>query len=345
MKKIILNIAFAMGTILLLSQCKKDETNLPVSNLKVSFDSTGGSAVADMAVPAGTPFAAPPAPTKANLTFGAWCTEAQIVEKAEGKPDKIKPGKAFDFKGVIQKNITLYARWDAQVTLNGNGGKWDKEETSKSQFPILDPTVTKEPKVLPVQTGKRVKGWSTKADGSAPYTFGQTLTQNIELFAIWEDSSVTEGDFIFDKLTATITGLSAAGLAKTSLVAPSAIQGFTITNIFLSETATLSSTIVSSSTITSIDLSATEIKTLKAGSFPNKLDKLATLLLPKSLESIEDKVFDGLKVTDLTLKSNKPPKVGTKNGLDVSTLTIRTPAGYLGFYEEDAFWKTAKTKL
>ncbi|WP_066648721.1 InlB B-repeat-containing protein [Christensenella timonensis] len=78
------------------------ENPAPVVTYTVTFDSRGGSAVAPITnIPAGSTINAPADPTREGYTFDGWFTDEAATQK-------------WDFaSGVVNGNMTLYARWNA----------------------------------------------------------------------------------------------------------------------------------------------------------------------------------------------------------------------------------------
>ncbi|PYE60859.1 putative repeat protein (TIGR02543 family), partial [Aneurinibacillus soli] len=69
----------------------------------VTFNSNGGSTVANQTVAHGGTASEPTAPTKAGNTFGGWYSDAGLTN-------------AFAFTTVITENTTLYAKWTTSIT-------------------------------------------------------------------------------------------------------------------------------------------------------------------------------------------------------------------------------------
>ena len=67
---------------------------------EVTFETNGGSEVESVFVEKGGTIEMPAAPTKDGYTFGGWYTDEALTEE-------------FDFTSVINENLTLYAKWEA----------------------------------------------------------------------------------------------------------------------------------------------------------------------------------------------------------------------------------------
>ncbi len=79
----------------------KEKATIPAlgENLTVSFDSMGGSAVADKQVSNGGKLELPTDPTRAGYDFAGWYTSADLAEK-------------WMAESYVYGNMTLYAKWD-----------------------------------------------------------------------------------------------------------------------------------------------------------------------------------------------------------------------------------------
>ncbi len=90
---------------------------------KVTFNSNGGSSVAQQTVLHGKTATRPADPTKSGLAFGGWYTDKNLT-------------KEFDFATKITSNITLYARWgesiaEAEIVLGESLSYVGKEQTQE----------------------------------------------------------------------------------------------------------------------------------------------------------------------------------------------------------------------
>ena len=83
----------------------------------VMFDSNGGSAVKSIIVSNGKAITEPKDPTKDNYVFAGWYTDKELTSE-------------YDFNKPVIKDITLYAKWEAEatVTVMLDDNAWDKFE-------------------------------------------------------------------------------------------------------------------------------------------------------------------------------------------------------------------------
>lgn len=134
----------------------------------VSFNSNGGTAVADQTVEEGAVAMAPPAPTKLGHTFDGWYSDSALTI-------------AYGFTAPVTEGITLYANWKLNsytVSFNSNGGS-----TVNSQ-PVNYGGTAAIP-VAPTWAGYVFKGWHTDLAGTNAYDFAAAVTANLTLYAKW----------------------------------------------------------------------------------------------------------------------------------------------------------------
>lgn len=141
---------------------------------KVTFDTTGGSAVETQLVGDGEAALIPAAPTREGYTFAGW---------SASKSD----GNAYVFSTPVTRDVTLYAQWTPNtytVTFNSNGGTLVTSATVKYGQTVTKPTD-------PTLDGKVFVGWTTDAAGTRPYGFGTPVTGDLTLYAKWADDGET----------------------------------------------------------------------------------------------------------------------------------------------------------
>jgi uncharacterized repeat protein (TIGR02543 family) len=140
----------------------------------ITFNSNGGSAVADITQDYGSAVTAPTAPTKAGYTFVGWCSDSGLTAP-------------YTFTTMPASNITLYAKWTASshtITFNSNGGSAVADITQDVGSAVTAPTA-------PTKTGYTFAGWYSDAELSLPYTFTTMPASNITLYADWTVDSHT----------------------------------------------------------------------------------------------------------------------------------------------------------
>ena len=154
---------------------KKDDA----PTYKVTFDTAGGSAVDPYNLHEGDKIARPANdPTKAMFRFGNWYADKDhtVIFLFDSKMP------AYD--------ITIYAGWIPEysilITFNANGGLFEDGAAAKEK--VIDKggavtAISEEPKY----EGYIFAGWGLSADGTNPYSFGQSENDNVTLYAIWTD--------------------------------------------------------------------------------------------------------------------------------------------------------------
>ena len=141
----------------------------------LTFNSEGGSAVADVSGLDGATVTLPAAPIFPGYTFTGWNTSS------DGSGTNYAAGATYSLTG----SITLYAQWTPNatdtLTFNSEGGSGVGDVSG------LDGTTVTLP-AAPILSGYTFHGWNTAADGSGTnYAAGSTytLTGSIPLYAQW----------------------------------------------------------------------------------------------------------------------------------------------------------------
>ncbi len=147
----------------------------------VSFETSGGSAVADITgVFENALITAPSNPTRDGYTFEGWYKEAELVNLWNFATD------------AVTANTTLYAKWEEipavkfTVTFESNGGT------------MIDPVVIGEGLVIPepatpVKDGFVFVGWFKEVELTNLWDFDvDIVTANITLYAKWDEILPTE---------------------------------------------------------------------------------------------------------------------------------------------------------
>lgn len=108
MKKIIIPF-ITLVLMLSLFGCESSDTGSGPSGYKVTFNSTGGSAVAAQNVADGSAVTEPADPAKNYFVFSGWYTEEACINP-------------WDFStGTVTASITLYAKWEDQYAIGDTG--------------------------------------------------------------------------------------------------------------------------------------------------------------------------------------------------------------------------------
>ncbi len=198
--------------------------NDDVTRFTVTFDAVGGSPIPEnQTVEAGGTVTAPATnPAKSGYVFMSWCLNG--VETA------------YNFNTPVTNNITLYAKWKEeatveywQVTWNLNGGTWPSSGDNHASQVVKGGTLS-EPNA-PVKSNYTLEGWYKESDltnkVSFPYDVS-AITDHFTLYAKWatveNPSSVKHNISSATEWNAAIAAVNAAGNNKT--------HTFTITKSF-----------------------------------------------------------------------------------------------------------------
>ena len=149
---------------------KQEDTT---TSYTVTFESNGGSAVAQASVESGGKVIKPTDPTKADNTFQGWYKESNFVT-------------AWDFTtDTVSQNITLYAKWESAglfVYFNANGGtgsfasiQFNPGETKA--LPFMDTQITR--------TGYKFISWNTVADRAGGTEYRQQANVKLDPYCQW----------------------------------------------------------------------------------------------------------------------------------------------------------------
>ena len=167
----ILKTVFVVLFVFILTGCKGDEEATTKDAYIVSFNSNGGSEVAEVEVKAGEYLKKPNDPEKEGYTFIEWQLN----------------GRRFNFSSPIKDDITLKAKWE----LTGTGDQtvteytvfFDSDGGSKTEnVKVKSGTKVNKPKD-PTRTGYTFVEW--QLNGKA-YDFDDAVNADIELVAKWK---------------------------------------------------------------------------------------------------------------------------------------------------------------
>jgi uncharacterized repeat protein (TIGR02543 family) len=142
------------------------------SNCWVTFNSNGGSAVAQQEIAPGGRITQPAASTRTGYTFSGWYSDSALTT-------------AWDFNRIVSSdNITLYAKWTPivyTITYHLNGGVQNPD--NPDTYTIETPTITF---ATPTKPGGIFMGWFTDAEFISQMTqVPQGSIGNLVLYAKW----------------------------------------------------------------------------------------------------------------------------------------------------------------
>jgi uncharacterized repeat protein (TIGR02543 family) len=159
------------------SSCGDDDDKKNPGEFTVSFNSNGGSDVADQKVVESGKATKPANPTKDGFTFVAWYKDNNTF------------ANEWNFATeVVTADVTLFAKWedivpDFTVTFNSNGGSEVSEQTVAKGDKAIKPTPD------PTKDDNTFEGWFTDNNTfENEWNFAvNTVTANVTLFAKWEE--------------------------------------------------------------------------------------------------------------------------------------------------------------
>ncbi|HEX2951626.1 MAG TPA: InlB B-repeat-containing protein [Armatimonadota bacterium] len=147
-----------------------------INKYKVSFESLGGSSVADQTVEYNTAANAPDPPQKAGYAFMGWYSNEAYTNKWDFSADKVK------------SNMTLYAKWSLNkytVSFVSRGG------SNTSNQEVYYGSTAEQP-ATPSRTGYSFTGWFKEDTCANPWNFEHDLVQgDTALYAGWSINTYT----------------------------------------------------------------------------------------------------------------------------------------------------------
>jgi|GEM_PF-3003177 len=165
---------------------------LPQVTFTVTFNSNGGSAVANVTAGQGTTISAPTAPTRAGYTFDGWYKEASLTTPWNFATD------------TVTAQTTLYAKWVAIVTYTvtfdpNNGSNTFTQTITQGGFATA-PTA-------PVKPGYQFTNWQTTVGTVWNFTTN-AVNANLTLIAQYDIITYTITYVIPEEAELSMTGIT-----------------------------------------------------------------------------------------------------------------------------------------
>ena len=136
----------------------------------VTFVSNGGSSVAKQTVAYDGKAVRPADPAQDGFVFAGWYSDKALA-------------KAYDFNSAVKSDLTLYAKWEREVThtvtFDPNGGSAVEAQTVRSGAKASRPAD-------PAKSGFVFAGWYTDAALTEAYDFDSAVKSDLTLYAKWE---------------------------------------------------------------------------------------------------------------------------------------------------------------
>ena len=154
-----------------------------INRYTVTFDSDGGSAVAEQSVVYNGTATMPEQPTRTGYTFVGWYNN----------------DTEYEFSTPITKNLTLTAKWEAiqyTVNFNANGGEGSLASQTFT-YDVAKELTNNNSSIH--RTGYTFLGWATEkgsnsvaySDGASVINLASTNDKTVELFAVWQINTYT----------------------------------------------------------------------------------------------------------------------------------------------------------
>ncbi len=140
---------------------------------EITFDSNGGTAVADQLIHEGNQVVEPTAPTKASYAFDCWCSDIGLTTP-------------YVFSTPVYADMTLYAKWKPlyTVTFDSVGGSAVAPQAVPDGDMATIPT-------SPTKALYVFDGWYKEASYVTLYDFTDPVTSSFTLYAKWKDAPIT----------------------------------------------------------------------------------------------------------------------------------------------------------
>ena len=142
----------------------------------VTFNTNGGSLIAEEEVYDGEKLEKPEDPTKENNEFGGWYTDADLENE-------------YDFNNPVTTNLDLYAKWNVNetipekhtVTFVTNGGSTIEPIEVDHNTAVTKPAD-------PTRDNYTFNGWYSDELLTQPYDFATIVETDITLYAMWTEN-------------------------------------------------------------------------------------------------------------------------------------------------------------
>ena len=174
----------------------------------VSFNSNGGSVLADCKISSGQPLSKPANPIKSGYIFAGWYIDAGLRT-------------LYDFESLVRKDLVLYARWNVDsgsivekkytIAFDSDGG------TDVDNIEVVEGYAATAPKA-PTKEGYTFGGWYIDITDEFAFDFATPIIRDYRLVAKWlENHTVKFYDYSGNLIKTQIVG---NGLSATAPVTP-----------------------------------------------------------------------------------------------------------------------------
>lgn len=168
-----------------LNQPEQQQPTPTVEKYVVSFNTNGGSYIANQTIEAGNKAVRPTDPTRTGYTFDGWYSDSELKT-------------VFDFDSPINTNVIVYAKWVANnseqptstpvaknkymVSFDTNGGSYVSAQFVESGDKAIRPTD-------PTKSGYTFAGWYTDSALNTNFNFDSAINTNTIVYAKWTANS------------------------------------------------------------------------------------------------------------------------------------------------------------
>ena len=146
----------------------------------VTFDSNGGTEIANQTVSYGRTATMPKNPTKNGYEFLGWFADKEFNE-------------IYRFSTPVIKDTTIYAKWKSNGTAESYIVTFDSNGGSKITSQTIETGKTATMPKNPTKSGYEFLGWFADDDFDKVYRFSTPVTEDITIYAKWKSKSHSSG--------------------------------------------------------------------------------------------------------------------------------------------------------
>ena len=146
----------------------------------VTFDSNGGTEIANQTVSYGRTATMPKNPTKNGYEFLGWFADKEFNE-------------IYRFSTPVIKDTTIYAKWKSNGTAESYIVTFDSNGGSKITSQTIETGKTATMPKNPTKSGYEFLGWFADDNFDKVYRFSTPVTEDITIYAKWKSKSHSSG--------------------------------------------------------------------------------------------------------------------------------------------------------
>lgn len=258
-------------------------------------------------------------PVRSGYTFKGWATSKSSTTV------KYASGATYS----ANADLDLYAVWEADtytVTYNANGGSNAPASQTKTHDSPLVLTSS-----VPTRAGYDFMGWSSNSSAtSAEYTSGASYTNNasVTLFAVWKAKTYTISFDANGGSGAPATQIKTHGVTLVLSNVKPIRSGYSFVGWSTNSSASSASYTAGGNYTGNSNVTLYAVWKVK--------DASKKLVLPASLQEIEEEAFYGAKMLDMVVLPSGIKKIRSHAFADSTLTEINLPSS-LTFIADDAF--------